>query len=183
MVPFPIMFSAVGAFAKKFLGGPKGITIVLLVGVIMGFWISQKFFLPDPVKEVEYVYEVIEKQQEAEREIVEDHNERLTEIKIVKEFVPVEVVKYVPKEADPVECNIPIGSVRLLNDAREGRIREGSLQGATGATDGEGAAPSTVTRRDLIQSDAEIAIQYNEVVNQLNSLIDWIEAQQKSLDQ
>lgn len=158
-----------------------GSLVVLMLGAAGGFWVAQKFYKPAPEVVTEYVYKVVEKQREETRKVEEDFVEKKAETEVVERVVVKEVVRYVPVESDPVECNVPIGSVRLLNDARAGTLREDSLPPAAPDALEEGRTPSTVTRRDLIRSDAEIAGRFNECRDQLNSLIDWIDAQQRSL--
>jgi len=154
----------------------------IALGVGFGLWFAMRFMLPQPDVQIKYITRVIEAQAPMQ-EIVVDQAVREAEIQIVEKIVEKEVIKYVDRETDPVACNVPIGSVRLLNDARSGRLRSGSLQSTPEESDDEGRAPSTVTRSDLFESDAGIASQYNLCKNQLNSLIDWIDVQQSSLDQ
>ena len=159
----------------------KALGLVAL-GAGLGLWFAVRFMLPSPSAQIKYIERVVEA-QEPMQEIVVDHAVRETELRIVEKVVEKEVLRYVDRETDPVACNAPIGSVRLLNDARSGELRSDSLQGTPREPDDEGRAPSTITRSDLLESDAGIAIQHNKCRNQLNSLIDWINIQQSSLDQ
>lgn len=183
---FPVAFLApVIGWGSKLLGGKKGAGVAgaaLLLGIFAGMWVHQKFFAPEPEKVIEYITKVVTVQQEATEQVEEQFVEDKVRIEVVEKIVPREVVKYVPVK-DNAACNTPIGSVRLLNDARSGVLREDNLSSPSGLPSSEGTAPSTVTRRILTQTAAETAISYNQCRNQLNALIDWIEAQQKSLDQ
>lgn len=152
------------------------------LGIGIGIWFAMKTLVPPPSVQIEYITRVIEAQAPMQ-EIVVEHAVKEAEIKIVEKIIEKEVVRYVERETDPVACNVPIGSVRVLNDARSGKLRPDSVQGSTREFDDDGRAPSTVTRADLFESDASIAIEYNKCSNQLNSLIDWINIQQSSLDQ
>lgn len=181
-----IVKSAAGLAGRMGIsGGTVYVAIaVFTLGSTVGFWVSQNLFLPDPIKVIEYISDVKSAREEVTDQIEATHTEREIEVRTAENIIPREAVKHAPQiESNPALCNIPIGSVRLLNDARAGRVRESSLPSPAGIPDEEGTAPSTLTRRDLIQSDAEIAIQYNLVVNQLNSLIEWVQAQQTALNQ
>lgn len=184
MLPLAFLAPVIG-WGSKLLGGKKGASaagITLLLGIVFGMWINQKFFAPEPEKITEYITKVVEVQREETRRVETQFIETAAEVRVVEKIVPREVIKYVPVENDTA-CNTPIGSVRLLNDARSGRLREDSLSSPTGLPDEEGTRPSTVTRRTLTESAAETAIAYNQCKTQLNALIDWIQAQQRSLDQ
>lgn len=174
---------AVANLARKAIpsGVYKSLGLVS-VGVVIGLWFAIRFMIPPPSVQIEYIARVAEA-QEPQQEIVVEHAVKDAEIKIVDKIIEKEVIRYVEVETDPVACNVPIGSVRVLNDARSGELRQDGLQSATREFDDEGRAPSTVTRADLFKSDASIAIEYNKCRNQLNSLIDWIDIQQSSLDQ
>jgi len=170
--------------ASKFTGkiSPaiwKGFAIIV-VGFVLGMSFTQRFLMPEP--SVKYITKVVEAQAEL-NEIVVAHARRDTTIKIVTEIIEKEVIRYVPLPKNDFACNIPIGSVRLLNDARNGGLRESDLPSATFISDEEGAAASTISRAELIQSDAAIALQYNSLLIDHNALIDWIEVQQSSWDQ
>jgi len=155
---------------------------LVVIGVTLGFWIAVKTINPSPSEQIEYIEEVTEA-QEPMQEIVVEEAVRQAEIRIVEKVVEKEVIKYVDREIDPIACNIPIGSVRMLNNARSGELRTDSLQGTTDESDEEGRKASTVTRADLLESDTALAIEYNKVYTQLNALIEWIDIQQSSLDQ
>lgn len=155
---------------------------VAALGMAIGLWFAVQFLVPPPSVQVKYITRVIEA-QEPMQEIVVEAAKRETEIKFVDRIIEKEVVRYVDRETDPVACNTPIGTVRLLNDARSGRLREDGLQGTAAELAEEGRQASTVTRSDLYESDAAIAIEYNLVITQLNALIEWINVQQESLDQ
>ncbi len=155
---------------------------LLTVGIVIGIWFAMKTLVPPPSVQIEYITRVIEA-QEPLQEIVVRNAVKKAEIEIVEKIIEKEVIRYVEVENDPVACNVPIGSVRVLNDARSGELRPDSVQGPTEVPDDEGRAPSTISRATLFESDASIAIEYNKCRNQLNSLIDWINIQQSSLDQ
>ena len=178
------MWGAILSVASRVTGklgpGATRCGVAILVGLFVGVWVAMKFFTPEPETRIEYITEVIE-QQAPQTEVVVEEAERQVEIKYVEKIIEKEVLKYVPVESDPVACNVPIGSVRLLNDARDGRLREDSVPSTTAAYDGEGSTPSTITRRDLIRDNARLAIQYNKVATRYNALIEWLEIQQASL--
>ena len=176
-------FLAAANVARKAI--PSGVYkygAVAALGLAAGLWFAVQFLVPPPSVQIKYITRVIEA-QEPLQEIVVVAAQRRTEIEFVDRIIEKEVIRYVDRETDPVACNTPIGTVRLLNDARSGRLREDSLQGTAAELAEEGRQPSTVTRSDLYESDAAIAIQYNLAATQLNALIDWIDVQQKSLDQ
>lgn len=176
------IFAAAKLAGKAVPAGVYKAAGLLTLGIGIGIWFAMKTLVPPPSVQIEYITRVIEA-QEPLQEIVVTHAVKKAEIEIVEKIIEKEVVRYVERETDPVACNVPIGSVRVLNDARSGELREDGLQSSTGESDDEGRAPSTVTRADLFESDASIAIEYNKCRNQLNSLIDWIDIQQSSLDQ
>lgn len=176
-------FLAAANLARKAI--PSGVYkygAVAALGLAAGLWLAVQFLVPPPSVQIKYITRVIEA-QEPLQEIVILAAERRVEIEFVDRIIEKEVIRYVDRETDPVACNTPIGTVRLLNDARSGRLREDGLQGTAIELAEEGRRPSTVTRSDLYESDAGIAIQYNVCSTQLNALIDWIAVQQSSLDQ
>ena len=155
---------------------------VAALGMAAGLWFAVQFMVPPPSVQIKYITRVIEAQAPMQ-EIVVEEAERQTEIRFVDRIIEKEVIRYVDRETDPVACNTPIGAVRLLNDARSGRLRENSLQGTAAELNEEGRRPSTVTRSDLYASDADIATRHNVCAARLNALIDWINVQQSSLNQ
>jgi len=176
------IFAAAKLAGKAVPAGVYKAAGLVALGIGVGIWIALKTLVPPPSVQIEYITRVIEAQAPMQ-EIVVTNAVKKAEIEIVEKIIEKEVVRYVERETDPVACNVPIGSVRVLNDARSGELRPDGLQSTTTEPDDEGRAPSTVTRADLFESDASIAIEYNKCRNQLNSLIDWIDIQQSSLDQ
>ncbi len=93
-------------------------------------------------------------------------------IEYVKEIVTREVPRYVTvSQAADSDCNLTVGAVRLLNCARTGSAE---CVAATGVTDAESRAPSVVTGQALIQSDAEVALRYNDLAVRHDALIDFL---------
>ena len=176
------IFAAAKVAGKAIPSGVYKSLGLFALGVGVGLWFAVRFIVPPPSAQIKYVAEVIEA-QEPMQEVVVDDAVRQAEIRIVEKVTEKEVASYVDRETDPITCNVPIGSVRVLNDARSGELRPDGLQSATEEFDDEGRAPSTVSRSDLLESDARIASQYNLCKTRLNSLIDWINIQQSSLDQ
>ena len=176
------IFAAAKLVGKKIPPGVYKPLGFIALGIGVGLWFAVRFMLPPPSAQIKYIERVVEAQQPMQEVVVADAV-RQAEIRIVETVVERKVIEYVDRETDPVICNVPIGSVRVLNDARNGELRADSVQSPTGEPDEEGRAPSTVTRADLFESDAALAIEYNKVYTQLNALIDWIDIQQSSLDQ
>lgn len=176
------IFAAAKLAGRAIPAGVYKVAGTLTVGIVIGIMFSLKFLVPPPSVQIEYITRVIEA-QEPLQEIVVTNAIRQTEIQIVEKIIEKEVIKYVDRESDPVACNTPIGTVRLLNDARTGELRPDSLQGSAETSNDEGRSASTVTRSDLYEASAGVAIQYNQCKTQLNALIDWINIQQSSLSQ
>ncbi len=178
---WPIL-AALNVGRKAIPSGVYKYGAVAALGMAAGLWFAVQFMLPPPSAQIKYITRVIEAQRPLE-EIVVRAGKRTTEIKFVDRIIEKEVVRYVDRETDPVACNTPIGTVRLLNDARNGRLRTDSLQGSARELVEEGSRPSTVTRSNLYESAVGVATQYNMCQTQLNALIDWINIQQSSLNQ
>ncbi len=177
---FGVALSAASAFLGKVPSKVWKTLGLTIVGFVIGIMFAFKFLVPPP--SIEYITRVVEAQREL-TEVVVSHARRESAIRIVREVIEKEVIKYVPLPQNDLDCNIPIGSVRLLNDARVGEIRKDGLSGTTSPSDEEGRAASTVSRGELIQSDAAIALQYNQLKVDHDALIDWINVQQAALDQ
>ena len=176
------IFAAANLVRKAIPSGVYKYGAVLALGAAAGLWFAVQFLVPPPSVQIEYITRVLQ-DQEPLQEIVVEAAERRTEIEFVDRIIEKEVIRYVDRETDPVACNTPIGTVRLLNDARSGELRTDGLQGTAVELADEGSRPSTVTRSDLYESDVGVATQYNLCKTQLNALIDWIAVQQESLDQ
>jgi len=152
-----------------------------LIGFAIGGWCS--WYVMDMIADakkaalVPQIIHVVTEYQEIEKEVIKTQVETVREIEYVDRIVEKEVTKYVPVEDSA--CNIPIGSVRLLNASRRPGTSESVLPTAASESDDSAYAPSTIGRADLIQSDREIATMYNKLAAQTNGLIDFIERQQK----
>lgn len=84
---------------------------------------------------------------------------------------PKETKSEVPQVARP-DDRIDVGTVRLLNDAREG---SGPVD-ATGSSDAASRAPSTVTVEGVVTDDATLAHMYRELATRHDALVDWVES-------
>jgi cell division protein FtsB len=65
---------------------------------------------------------------------------------------------------------LPVGLVRLLNDARTG-----TPDSATDSSDGEGKAPSDVTAEDFIENDLDVVAEYRELAKKHDELVNFVE--------
>ena len=152
-----------------------------LIGFAIGGWCG--WYVMDKINDIKQaslvpeIIRVVTKYQDVEKEVIKTQIETVREIEYVDRIVEKEVVKYVPIEDSA--CNIPLGSVWMLNYARRAGTGESVLPPTSPESDSTAYAPSTISRRDLIQSDREIALMYNKLSAQTNALIDFIEAQQK----
>ena len=79
-----------------------------------------------------------------------------------------EVTTHVSQKAD-TDCPIPLGFVRVFNDAAHGPVP----QAAAGADD----APSGVALSDVAKTTVENGGQYDQVADQLKALQAWVAAQ------
>lgn len=77
--------------------------------------------------------------------------------------------------------HLPLATVRLLNESRDPGSTEDSVRRATSLPAAEAGSPTAVTRGDLVLSDIDISQRYKEVASRCTALIDFVEAQQKSL--
>lgn len=84
-----------------------------------------------------------------------------------------QVENHVSPQADAA-CPVPLGFVRVWNDAAHGPIPE--------PTAGPDGAPSGVALSAVGKTHVENAGQYDQIVNQLTSLQNWIRRQQALAD-
>jgi len=69
---------------------------------------------------------------------------------------------------------LPVGLVRLLNDARSGTFDPSTLP-----SDGEGKAPSAVEAQDFIESDFDVVAEYHELAKKHDELVEYVEKLQR----
>ena len=115
-----------------------------------------------------------ERVRQIDMEIVEDHTDVQAVIREVEREVIVEVIKYVSNDSS---CNLTVGAVGLLNDARRAAAGGDAVSGTAGFTDEESQAASTTTQQDSVTAHKACAIEYERLRNQHNALISWLEAQ------
>lgn len=101
---------------------------------------------------------------EAERDRLRTENATLQE----------RMTLYVPENAGPDGSGfVPVGAVRLLDDAALGSAASASPASPTPV--GEGSAPSDVSWLRLTQHTVKISGLYNDAALQCNALIDWVD--------
>lgn len=162
----------------------QGLLLIALIAFGAGsgstLYIKSKFDAAARAKAAEHA---LEEQREAVRLAIEQMEElRALDNEILSAAVEKErvietryrtIVKekivYVPE--NPV-CDLTRGAVGLLNDIRAG---QGGLPQASGLSDEESRAPSTITQRAEVEAHADCARRYNTLAIQHNALIDWIE--------
>ena len=103
------------------------------------------------------------------------------ENKLKERVIYKQVIKYVPTKDDPGCPNLTVGTVRVLNAARSAQTVADVVRATAGLTDEESRALTSLSRIDLVVSDAEIALMYNDLASKHNLLVDAIDAQQKAI--
>lgn len=184
--------SAVAGVAKA-PGSAKLVIIValvaLLVGSVGGYYVTSTFYDAAHAKELsdalgrkdEQISQLIsdhEKQMKIERDSATAHIARLQKIAKSKPKI-VEVTKYV-KSDDPVICNVPIGSVGVLDYMRTGS--EQYLSPATRLSDDDSSRPSNIRRSTEYAAHGQSAIAFRECKAQLISIKEYDQKQKTLYD-
>mgnify|MGYP003636048785 CR=1 FL=1 len=151
--------------------------VALLVGLFGGYYITSTFYDAAHAKTLELALvqrdELIDKlkadhkaQIQIDREVAAGHIERLT---VISESKPktIEVTKYV-KVNDPIICNVPVGSVGMLDNMRTGD--RAGLQSVTGISDDSAGEPSAITRSTEYKAHGQAAIAFRECQSTIKSI-------------
>lgn len=161
--------------------------LALLVGSLAGYYITSTFYdaahakkLSDALEQRDQLIDELKakhaKQIQIERETMQGHLDRLAEITM---SIPatLEVNDYVPED-DPIICNVPAGSVGMLDYMRTGD-RTG-LPSATGLSTEEAKQPSEITRSTEYTAHGQCGIAFRECQSQIESIIEF-DAKQRAL--
>jgi len=115
---------------------------------------------------------------EATRKVEELHHEQQEKTKTVYKTIIKKVKEYVPiSQSSDSDCNLTLGTVRMLDASAKN-----ALPDAAAAFDETDKAASRFNELALIEFAHATANRFNEVKDQCNSLIDWIEADHAAND-
>jgi hypothetical protein len=117
------------------------------------------------IKEDRANYVELDRQDRVQVQVVIKEVEKIRE---VEKRIPYEVVKYVP--SNPA-CNLSVGAVRLLNDARVLSHPEADRRPAEPLSDAASRAPSDVGQPEEVAAHADCASRYAELAARHNALI------------
>lgn len=93
---------------------------------------------------------------------------------IVYKTITKEVPKYVPViQKNDSECNLSVGTVRLLNSAARDELPE-----TAAIDDPADTGPSHITEAAFIDHGFDIINRYNVAKNQCNAIFEWYQKQQ-----
>lgn len=143
---------------------PYIIIIVLATGFSGGFYVRDLMTYQERAAELEAAQQEAKSIERLNAELYDQLSAEREKIKIVEK----EVIKkiYVPKiQKVDSECNLSIGTKRMLNSA--------ILSEASGSTTQEDTKASEIREADAIRYLNSAIAQYNEVRAQCNALIEF----------
>lgn len=166
-------------FSARFL--VYGCLIAFGAGCGVTHWVHGKF---DRAQEVDTYRTVLRHANDTQNKL-RPIEERNAQIRALQEAVASAIQRELPRHAEPHKdplCNLPIGVVRLLNASRDPRATEASVSATASVSDAEAGAASTVTRDDLVRSDADIAARYKKLAADYEALIEHANTVQEQMD-
>lgn len=112
-------------------------------------------------------------------ESIVDLVNKLSEEEKNKKVITKEITKYVKVNAD---CNLAVGAVGLLNNARSGVITDGNMSDPSGTTDAEKRLATSFEQTDEIKAHLFCISEYNKLSSRNNALIDWFKESSKKTE-
>jgi len=176
----------------KFLQYWKYIAIAVLLGISFNAWIkhSQKKFERIESKrlqaEIKHLTEKMEETKVENERLMSVANKsivdligKLSEEEKNKKVITKEIIKYVKVNAD---CNLTVGAVGLLNNARSGSIPNSGVSDTTGTVDAEKWSASSIGQIAEIKAHLFCVSEYNKLSSRHNALIDWFKESSKKIE-
>ena len=146
---------------------------LLLYGGFMyrgGYKVAENKYQAEIIDTYEQQNERLKKLEAIENNIEVKFIQQQEKLEQLKQITTREIVRYVPQiQKVKSSCNVSRGAVRMLDSSVTGK-----MQKAAGKTLEESQAPSNVTELRLIEWSNRNVNQYNEVMDQCNNLIDFI---------
>lgn len=162
-----------GKSALTFFTRPPGSWIACGLAAVFGIWLYghheyNKGFLAAQEQAENAARPIIIKQGDISREVVTKYVavKADTQAKIITRIKEVPV--HVTEKADAA-CPVPLGFVRVFNDAAHGPV--------PGASEGTDDTPSGVALSEVAQASVENSGEYDKLADQLKALQDWVRQQ------
>jgi len=136
-------------------------SVLLVVGLFVGWHAAEWWFGPDWKKQVQ----LVKKQAEANERLLKDKHAE--DLRIVESKVQIkEVIKYVTKDT---RCDLPAPVVRMLDESRGVPT---STAGTTGS-DRTLTAIETLPARVEVAAHADCGVRFQLLANRCQALIDF----------
>lgn len=142
----------------------------LLLGGSGGYYLKDTFIKAEQVENLKT--ELDRKDKIASIASDTDNKLKTEQVKVetITKVITKEIVKYVPKiQIVNSECNLSIGTVRLLNNNASNKMPDSSFE-----LDTTNTQSSTITGKDSIDYTNEIISKYKLAASQCNVLISYV---------